>query len=69
MDQEDGVCHRKCQPDASKLWVRFPKYFQTFSFFHNREGEGARVGEGLREGERENPKEALHCQRRAQHRA
>ena len=42
--------------------------FQFFVYLLcEREREREHVGEGQRERERENPKQALHCQYRAQH--
>ena len=42
----------------------FIYFFNVYLFW-----ESVRVGKGQREGERENPKQAPHCQLRAQHRA
>ena len=42
--------------------------FFMFYLFILREKDRAQAGEGQTERERENPKEALHCQRRVQSR-
>ena len=51
---------------ASIVYLEKKLYIFLLSSFilRGREGKG-----GQREGERENPKQALHCQRRARHRA
>ena len=62
MKNKQSYCSRNSKNLEDFLFLLF--FFKVYLFFFERNRVSG--GEGEREGERENPKQALHCQHRAQ---
>ena len=61
-DRAKGPCAKERKEEEEKC-------FLSLFIYSEREREHKQVEEGQREGKRKNPKQAQHCQHRAQRRA